>query len=136
MCVCVFDLQVLPMGNLVSNMTLLVSANAEVMVVVANTAGSNGDLFSPIPVEKLGMEYFVVAGNKQDSVTASFIVVSAAYDDTIVTITLPARASPASEEFIFLRGVTYYSNDIITVTLNRLQTLQLQVMARGKLVSL
>ena len=111
-------------------MTLLVSASAEVMVVVANTAGSNGDLFSPIPVEKLGTEYFVVAGNKQNSITASFIAVSAAYDNTIVTITLPARAS-APSEFIVLRDVTYYSNDIITVTLNRLQTLQLQVIARG-----
>ena len=124
------------MGNLVSNMTLLVSASSEVMVVVANTAGSNGDLFSPIPVEKLGTEHFIVAGNKQNSITASFIAVSAAYDDTIVTITLPARASAPSEEFIVLLGVTYYSNDIITVTLNRLQTLQLQVIARGKVVEL
>ena len=129
LCVCAsvcVNRQVLPTGSLVSDMTLWVTASAEIVLVVANAAGSNGDIFTPIPVDRLGTEYYAAAGNKMEDVTASFITVSAPYDDTVVNITLPARAS--ASESVTLQGVKYYPNDVITVTLNRLQTLQLQVM--------
>ena len=118
----------LPMGSLVSDMTLCVVASAEVAVLVVTHVASNGDFFSPIPVEGLGTQHFAVAGTSLDGDTASFLALSAPYDDTQVNVTLPPPpASSSAPGVVVLEGVTYYPGDVITVTLNRLQTLQLQV---------
>jgi hypothetical protein len=70
-------------------------------------------------------------------ITGSFVTVSAAYDDTQVIVTLPPQAvyTYSTSHAVFhdatLNDVIFTANDIITVTLNRLQTLQVQVSTRS-----
>ncbi|XP_076445547.1 IgGFc-binding protein-like [Babylonia areolata] len=123
--------QVLPAGTLISNMTVEIVASDLITVEVVNSISSNGDIFSPIPVDKLGTEYFAAAWARQHVITASFVTVSAAYHGTVISLTFPPgqreqSASSSSEDRFVLQGVTYFPNDVMTFTLDRLQTMQLQ----------
>ncbi|KAK7481421.1 hypothetical protein BaRGS_00027377 [Batillaria attramentaria] len=116
---------ILPTGSLLSDMSMRIEATGEITVVLINRAKSNGDFFTPIPTGKLGTEYYTVGYQKSLSIAASFVTVTAPYGDTEVNVTLPRRE--ITSETVVIDGVTYDQNDVISVRLQELQTLQIQM---------
>ena len=54
-------LQAIPVGSLLTDMTLEVTSSDLIVLEVVNKASSNGDIFSAIPVDALGTHYYVTA---------------------------------------------------------------------------
>ncbi|XP_025084393.1 uncharacterized protein LOC112558256 [Pomacea canaliculata] len=119
---------VLPTGTYVTDMSIRIVSTGNITVVVKNKRGSNGDTYSPMPVENLGTDHFVLAYNNTLGVSASFVTVTAVYDDTEVNVTFPSqRPINASVTFV-LNGVIYTYSDVINIRLGALQTLQVQAL--------
>lgn len=115
----------LPAGSFISNMSLKITSSADIVVVVFSVVMSNGDIYSPVPISKLGMEYFAMAYKHTMPIGASFITVTSAYDETEVKLTLPT--SIHTSEIVVIGDVTYSYDDVINVKLKEHETLQIQV---------
>ena len=112
-----------PLGNVLASDGIAITAPSRIFVDVYLETASNNDAHSLIPDAFLGQEYFAAAYGKFYSLTASFILVVAGSDATGVSIEL---SKLAQGETIEMGGVTYDRQDTLSLTLDRLQTLQIQ----------
>ena len=112
-----------PLGNIVTDDGVRISSPSPIFVVVLLKSGSSDDMHPLIPDPLLGNEYFAAAYEKNSPATASFILVVAQTDNTNVSLEL---SKLADGETIEVDGVTYDRRDVLRVTLNSLQTLQIQ----------
>ena len=112
-----------PLGNVVTNDGVRITAPSPIFVDVYLQAVSNSDFHSLIPDPLLGTEYVAASYKKIVTKTVSFILVVAQADNTDVSLEL---SKLADGETIQIGGVTYDRRDTLLVTLNSLQTLQIQ----------
>ena len=113
-----------PLGNVLTNDGVRITAPSPIFAdVYLRATTDHGDFHPLIPDPLLGTEYFAAAYNRNETVTASFILVVAQADNTEVSLEL---SKLADGETIQIGGVTYDRRDTLRVTLDSLQTLQIQ----------
>ena len=107
-------------GTGTSNKGILVTASADVSVYGINKGLYATDGFLALPMDTLGKEYYAISYTPDGHYCELGIV--ATKDDTIVHMILPTRNNLR----ITYKGNTYQQGEIIAVTLDRLETFQLQ----------
>ena len=113
-----------PLGNVLTNDGVRITAPSPIFAdVYLRASRDHGDFHPLIPDPLLGTEYFAAAYSRSENITASFILVVAQADNTEVSLEL---SKLADGETIQIGGVTYDRRDTLRVTLNSLQTLQIQ----------
>ena len=108
-------------GSSISDKGISVTADAEIACYGANKETLSNDGFLGLPVDVLGTDYYAVVHSPPSE--KSEIGIAATEDGTTVTLTLPTNNGIVDVTF---QGKTYHAGDIIIVTLNMFQTLQLQ----------
>ena len=113
-----------PLGNVLTNDGVRITAPSPIFADVYLRANiGHGDIHPLIPDPLLGTEYFAAAYSRSNTLTASFILVVAQVDNTEISLEL---SKLADGETIQIGDVTYDRRDTLLVTLNSLQTLQIQ----------
>ena len=113
-----------PLGNVLTNDGVRITAPSPIFADVYLRANiGHGDIHPLIPDPLLGTEYFAAAYSRSEALTASFILVVAQANNTDVSLEL---SKLTDGETIQIGGVTYDRRDTLRVTLNSLQTLQIQ----------
>ena len=120
-------------GSGISSKGIQVTADAEVVCYGANKESLSNDVYLGIPVDALGTEYYAMTYSPAS--IKSEIGVAATADNTDVKITLPRSTGDLNVTF---KGQVYKKGDIIQVTLNKYDTLQLQSSGdlTGKMITL
>ena len=115
------------MYKLISSLSLntyvyiFIPATEEIVVYGTNVEKYSNDAFLGFPVDVLGNSYYAVSHYPTDY--EGEILVVGVYDSTNVTITLGTH----SEINVKYNRNRYYSNDVIEVSLNRLDTFQVMI---------
>ena len=104
-------------------------ADAEIVVYAVNRETYTNDGYLGIPTDVLAMEYFVVSWSPiTKNYDRSQIFIIGVNDSTTVNVHLTVVTG---SESITYEGSSYYNGDVLTVTLDRFETIQLQ--CRGDL---
>ena len=113
-----------PLGNVLTNDGVRITASSPIFAdVYLRASRDHGDFHPLIPDPLLGTEYFAAAYSRSEALTASFILVVAQANNTEISLEL---SKLTDGETIQIGGVTYDRRDTLRVTLNSLQTLQIQ----------
>lgn len=108
-------------GNGISNKSLHVTADAEVVCYGSNKESLSNDVYLGIPTDALGTEYYAMTYSPAE--IKSEIGIAATADKTDVKITLPKTNGDLNVTF---QGRIYKQGDQIQVTLDKFETLQIQ----------
>ncbi|KAK6177738.1 hypothetical protein SNE40_015782 [Patella caerulea] len=114
----------MPTGSVIDTRCVEVISTGDITVVVFSRQGSNGDAYMALPISLLGQVYVSANYDNRVSGSASFIVITAPFNDSKISIRVPDFKNIVS--FMFDDRL-YSSEETIVVTLSAYQVLQLQV---------
>ncbi|ESO91394.1 hypothetical protein LOTGIDRAFT_153832 [Lottia gigantea] len=114
----------MPIGTSVDYRSVSIRSTGNIIVLVYNKQASNGDAFLAIPVSQFGLEYFSVNYDITRSMAASFILITAPQNDTIVKVRLPKLKKVG---WISYDNRDYHSLETMVIHLSEHQAFQFQV---------
>ncbi|XP_050413634.2 IgGFc-binding protein-like [Patella vulgata] len=114
----------MPTGSVIDTRCVQVISTGDITVVVFSRQGSNGDAYLALPMPLLGQLYLSVNYYMRASQSASFIVITAPFNDSKIRIRVPDFRNIVS--FMFADRL-YGPEETIVVTLSAYQVLQLQI---------